>query len=144
MHHHIARPDQHHGRPGMPHQHPQSGQFMIDPSAQKPQPQYQRRIDPHQALLEIGGVLTGVVDHPRPDSRPRGGRDRVEIANRPVRQPSCRQYGVGTPVGGHQKRRNRQRIVQIARQDRASAHKGCTAPMGNYLSNHGAINPISA
>jgi len=115
MRHHIARPDQHHGRACMGHQSAQRRQFMIDAPAQKPQPQDQRHIEARQTFLKIRRALARIMHHVRTDSDARIRADRVKITDHPMRHQARRNCVVRAPVSRHQKRRKPQRRMQIVR-----------------------------
>ena len=98
----VAGRDEHAGRPDAPGQDRQRRKRVVRPAAEETRREHQRRLDPGEALLEVGAVLLGdPMEALGRDGGERARLDRVEVADHQVGRPTRGEDRRGAAVGGH-------------------------------------------
>ncbi len=99
------------------------------------------RLDPHQAFLEIGGLLLGHMDEaPGRDQGAGGRRHRIEIANHAIGNAAGPDRLIGATIGRYQKRREPERRVERILAEGAGAHERDWQGRLDNLGYHGRID----
>ena len=97
---------------------------MVEPRTGEAEAEDQRRLDPGEALLEVGGILLGhPVDAPGRKGRAGGRIERIEIADDGHRRMAEGERPVRAAIGCDEGGREAQRLPEIGRRDLSAAHK---------------------
>jgi len=133
--------DQHHGPVGALRQIAERGKGVVEPEPGEAEPDVEPRPDMGQAFAEIGAVLLGdAVQARRADRRRPGRAQAVHVADHRLGHQPEGKRPVAAAIGRHQRRRQRQRRVQIRRLDRAAAKQGHPAMILDNVSFHAMID----
>ena len=118
----IRAADQHHGPGGMPDQPVHRREVMIDPAAEKAEPDEERRLHRVEALLQVGRVLLADLEdrHAR-GAQALGVAEQIHVADHRPEGVPLGQRVISAAVRRHRLGRQRQRLRQLARLHRPAA-----------------------